>query len=150
MNTVSVNIDDYLSEDEKRSIARDAFRAACATKSKEDFDRILSNAGYALVKKEVDAAFDGHMVEIVKAKSIEVIGKLSDFTVFRKPDAWDREASKGFIHLQAAMSEAGPAIRARVNQIIENMAPEKIEDMIRHELAGAIIDRLTAKPQVTP
>lgn len=150
MNTISVNIDDYLSEDEKRSIARDSFRAACATKSKEDFERILSNAGYALVQKEVDAAFDGGMAEAVKAQALKVIERMSDFTVFKKPDAWDREASKGFVHLQAAMSEAGPAIRARVNQIIENMDPEKIEDMVRHELAGAIIDRLTAKPQVTP
>lgn len=150
MNTVVVNLDDYLSDEEKRQIARDAFREACAAKSVKDFERILDNAGYELVRKEVDAVFDGGMAEAVKARAIKVIEKLSDFTVFKKPDAWDREASKGFVHLQAAMSEAGPAIRARVNQIIETMPAEKIEDMIRYELAGAIIDKLTAKPQVQP
>lgn len=150
MNTVVVNLDDYLSDEEKRQIARDAFREVCAAKSAKDFERILDNAAYALVRQEVDAVFDGGMAELVKAKAVEVIKKLSDFTVFKKPDAWDREASKAYVHLQAAMSEAGPAIRARVNHIIESMDSEKIEDMIRYELAGAIIDKLTAKPQAQP
>lgn len=149
MATVEIDIDDYLSEDEKRSIARDAFRLACAAHTKKDFERILSNAGYALVEKEVDAVFDGGMAETVKTTAINVIGNLTAHTVFKRPSAWDTESSKAYVHLQRAMDEAFPAIKERVSEIIAAMTEDDLRYLIERQVGDAILAKLTATASPT-
>lgn len=142
---ITINLDDYLGHEEMVSLARDAFKAAAIRRADTDFERILSNAAYALVRKEVDAVFDGDMAAVVKNKSVEIIRKLSAFSVFTKPDAWQREPSKGWVHLQQAMDDAAPLIHARVQKIVCEMDEDKLRDMIESEVVGAIISKLTSK-----
>lgn len=140
---ITVNVFDYLTDADMRQIMIDEFRVVAAQKAREDFQRILDNAAYELVRKEVDAVFDGGMAEAVKTRAIAVIDKLSDFTVFRKPDAWDREASKGWVHLQAAMDEAKPLISARVQQIVAGLGEENLRYLVEEQIGPAIIAKLT-------
>ncbi|MCG2597359.1 hypothetical protein [Achromobacter insuavis] len=144
MSEITINIDDYLGEEEKRQIARDEFRAACARRSAADFERILSNAAYELVQKEVDAAFGGDMVEVVRTKAVEVINKLSDFTVFRRPDAFDREPSKGWTYLQEAIEAAKPAMAERVLAIIAEMDGDDLRGRLDGLIGDVIVSKLTA------
>ena len=148
-NEITVDLDDYLSNDDKVQLARDAFKAAAMRRSGEDFERILSNAAYSMVREEVNAAFDGDMVAVVKTRALDVINKLSAFTVFNKPDAWQREASKGWTHLQQAVDDAAPLIHARVQQIVSEMGEDRLRDMIESQIVAAIIGKLTAR-EVTP
>lgn len=145
MDAMMVDISDYLTDDDRRSIARDEFRKVCARRTEEDFQRILSNAAYDIVGKEVDAVFDEGMAAAVKAKAIKVIAGLSAFTVFRKPDAWDRAESKGWTHLQSAIDEARPLIAARVNQIVADMDEIDLRELVADQIGEAIIAKLTAK-----
>jgi hypothetical protein len=142
---ITIDLDDYLSHDEKVQLARDAFKAAAMRRSDQDFERILSNAAYELVGKEVDAVFDGGMANLVKEKAVSVIKSLSDFSVFRKPDAWHNEASKGWVHLQEAMDAAAPLIHSRVQQIVSEMDEDKLRDLIESEIVSAIVNKLTSK-----
>lgn len=144
MTEITINIDDYLSEDEKRQIARDEFRAACARRSAADFERILSNAAYDLVRKEVDDAFDGDMVDTVRAQAVKVINGLSSHTVFSPPNAWDRNASKGYTYLQEAVEAARPAMVERVLTIIDTMSAVDLRERIEDLVCDAIIGKLTA------
>lgn len=144
MSEITINIDDYLGEEEKRQIARDEFRAACARRSAADFERILSNAAYELVQKEVDAAFGGDMVEVVRTKAVEVINKLSDFTVFRRPDAFDREPSKGWTYPQEAIEAAKPAMAERVLAIIAEMDGDDLRGRLDGLIGDVIVSKLTA------
>lgn len=139
---VEIAISDYLSDSEMRQIAVDAFREVAATKAREDFQRILDNAAYELVRREVDTVFDGGMAETVKAKAIQVIAGLSAFTVFKKPDAWCRESSVAWTHLQAAMRDAQPAIEARVNEIIASMDHDDLSELISDQIGSAILNKL--------
>lgn len=143
-NEITVNIDDYLSHDEKAQIARDAFRSAAEMRSNADFERILSNASYHLVEKEVDAVFNGGMAALVRDKSVAIINNLSEFSVLRRPDAWGCEASKAWVHLQKAMDDAAPMIHARVQKIISDMSEEKLREMVEYEIVNAIVGKLTA------
>lgn len=139
-----IDLDDYVSEEEKKAIAIEEFRRIAGLKCAADFERILSNASYELVGKVVDQAFDGGMVETVKSKAIEVISTLSAFTVFKKPDAWDRGESKGWTHLQSAIDEAKPAIQARVNAIVADMSDDEFREIIASRISDAVIAKLAA------
>lgn len=142
MNTLELNLHDVLTEDQMRDIAADEFRRAVRAHAAADFERILSNAGYALVNREVDAAFDGKMAETVRTKAIEVIDGISAHTVFRAPSAWEPEPSIAYKHLQAAMQDAKPLVAARVHQIIEAMSEERLRDLIEATLTETIIAKL--------
>lgn len=144
MTDLTINIDDYLGEEEKGQIARQEFRAACARRCATDFERILSNAAYELVQKEVDAAFDGNMADVVRTKAVEVINKLSDFTVFRRPDAWDRESSKGWTYLQEAIEAAKPVMAERVLAIIAELDGDDLRGRLDGLIGDVIVSKLTA------
>ena len=148
MTELTINIDDYLSDDDKRQIARDEFRAACARRSTADFERILNNAAYELVQKEVDAAFDGNMAEVVRTKAVDVINKLSDYTVFRRPDTWDREASKGWTYLQEAIEAAKPVMAERVLSIIADLDGDDLRGRLDDLIGDVIVSKLTAPVKV--
>lgn len=139
---VEIDVDDYLSDRDKAAIARDAFRAVCDRTSRDDFERILSNAAYELVRKEVDAVFDGGMAATVKAKALHVIEHMPALTVFQRPNAWDREASKAWAHLQSAMDEAQPLIRARVDEVIAGISLDDMHDIVVDRVGVAIISKL--------
>ncbi|MBP5060408.1 hypothetical protein [Pseudomonas chlororaphis] len=143
-NQITLSIDDYLSEAEKKQIVADAFRAEAARHSQEDFERIISNSAYHLVSEAVDTHFDGGMVEVLTANAIKVINNLSSTTVFSPPNAWDRAASKGFEHLQAALDDLKPLIRGRVSELIASYDSAHMSEMIERQVGEAIIRKLTA------
>lgn len=138
------NVEQYLSEDEMKDIARQAFRESCAASCKENFERIISNSAYYLVGDIVDQNFDGRLVEVLKGKTIEVISKLSSATVFSPPNAWDREASKGWSQMQQALEELKPMIHQRVSDIIADYDQSALRDLIETQVGEAIIKKLTA------
>lgn len=142
---MNIDIVDYLSFEERQGIAREAFFRAASIKCQEDFERILSNAAYALVAEEVNKAFDGDMVNIVREKAVCIINNMSSYSVFKGPDAWDMEASVGWKHLQVVMSEAKPLINTRVQEIIDGLDDNYLRQMLEDSLLNIIVDKLQAK-----
>lgn len=142
MSEITVNVDDYITEEEKRDIAKSAFHAVCVQKAKDDFERILSNAGYDLVEREVNEAFDGNMRETVKKKAIEVINSLSHLSVFRPKNAWDKEETKGWAYLQSALDENRELIHDKVVEIIQGISSESIREILEERLLDALVDRI--------
>ena len=140
---MEINPDDYITDEQKREIVADAFRAQVARTVRADFERILSNASYELVYKEVDAAFDGKMASTVKEKAIEVVDGISASTVFRAPSAWEKGASIAYEHLQEAMRVAKPAIVARVQALVADLGEDRLREMIEQTISEAIIAKLT-------
>jgi len=142
MNEITIDIDYYLSDDEKRRIAMEAFREACQKKAAADFERILSNASYDLVHKEVDAAFNGDMISAVREKALKVISELGTYSVFRPGNPWDETQSKGWIYMQAALEAYKPQIHARVAEIIQGIDEVDVRDLLAQHLLDAIVARL--------
>ncbi|WP_313048091.1 hypothetical protein [Pseudomonas soli] len=144
MSELTINVDDYLSESDKRRIVIDAFSAAAAAHAQKDFERIISNSAYYLVGEIVDQHFDGNMVATLKDKAISVINNLSSSTVFSPPNAWDRAASKGFEHMQSALDGLKPMIHQRVHDLIARYNSEELRSLIEEQIGDAIIKKLTA------
>lgn len=144
MSELTINVDDYLSESDKRRIVTDAFSAEAAAHAQKDFERIISNSAYYLVGEIVDQHFDGNMVATLKDKAISVINNLSSSTVFSPPNAWDRAASKGFEHMQSALDELKPMIHQRVHDLIARYNSEELRSLIEEQIGDAIIKKLTS------
>lgn len=144
MSELTINVDDYLSESDKRRIVTDAFSAAAAAHAQKDFERIISNSAYYLVGEIVDQHFDGNMVATLKEKAISVINNLSSSTVFSPPNAWDRAASKGFEHMQSALDELKPLIHQRVHDLIARYNSDELCSLIEEQISEAIIAKLKA------
>ncbi len=142
MSTFELNIDSYLTEEDKRQICRDQFAEVARMKSQADFDRIITNSAYSIVSDEVDKLFDGKMQEFLVERVEKVVKELSAFTVFKKPDSWDKASSKGYDILQQAVEDAGPLILSRVVGLIESMSDEDLAYRVQEPLVAAIMEKL--------
>lgn len=142
MNSITLDINDYLSEEDKRQICREQFVAVARVKCQEDFERIMKNASYGIVRDEVDKLFDGNMEVFLKQQIEKVVAGLSAFTVFNGPDAWDKTASKGWHILQDAVQEAAPLIHQRVAKLVTDMEDGDLAYRIQDLLVGAIMEKL--------
>lgn len=143
-NKTTFNVSDYLDESDMKQIATEEFRSVCAKSSKENFERIISNSAYHLVGELVDQHFDGELIETLKVNAIKVVNSLSSSTVFSPPNAWDRQASKGFEHMQSALDELKPEIHVRVKQVIASYSSEDLRELIESQVSAAIMAKLAS------
>lgn len=93
---MEIEINDYISEDEKRQIVIEAFTEQCRNRSAEDFERIISNSAYNVVWQAVDKCLDDNATEMLSEKVVKIIHELSFFSVFQRPDAWDRVDNQAY------------------------------------------------------
>lgn len=142
-NAIEIDLNDYITEDERKEMARDVFKAACARQTQAEFERILSKSAYHMVGDLVDQHFEGSMVEVLKGNAIKVINSLSSHTVFSPPSAWDRSSSKGFDHLQSLLDEQKPLIAKRLTDLISTLDGDYLREMIERQVGDAIIAKLT-------
>jgi hypothetical protein len=113
---MELNIADYLPDSELKDIIIEEIRSQIS----KDAERILNNAAYHVVFKAVDEALDHQTQEIIQNKVVEIINKLSEFSVFRKADAWSKEDSVAYKELQLAMLANTDLIHQKVKAVIEN------------------------------
>lgn len=146
MDIIEVNLDDYLSEDEKKSIAKQAFYDKCANKFMKDHERLFSNAAYGVVAEMVNKEMDNDVSTIIKNKAISIIQDMSSYSIFKAPDAWEREASKGFTILQKALDESAHLIQARVEAIIGDLESAYMTERLNELMYEVVHDRLIGKP----
>lgn len=142
MSTFELDIDQYLTEEEKKRICSEQFAQVARLKCQSDFERIISNSAYMIVRDEVDKLFDGKMQEFLIERIEKVVKELSAFTVFNGPDAWDKTSSKGYDLLQQAVQDAKPLIVSRVIGLIEGMSQDDLAYRVQEPLVAAIMEKL--------
>ncbi len=118
---MEINVEDYLDRDEIKDIIKNQIRYIV----ERDAERLLTNSAYYVVFKAVDEALDNSAKEFIKAKAIAVINDLSEYCVFRKKDAWEKEDSIAYQILQEAMNENKDLIKQKVREAIENRDYER-------------------------
>jgi len=136
------NMEDYLTEDEKKRIAEDAFCSMCISKFKDDAERIFSNAAFDCVSKmcEID---NEDVKEKLAKKTIEIIDGLSSFTFFQKPDAWGRDGNSNYHLLKYIVEENKHKIESKLDSVIDNMnLPSDFEIDINYKIEEMVMARL--------
>ena len=141
MNKLEINIDQYLSEQDKHNIAREWFRDTLAAKYRENPERIISNAAYYIISQECDKItpdFEDLLVENVK----KVITQLSAHTVFNKPDAWDRDGNSSYHLLKGIVASKKERLENKVDKIIDELNPTITDIDVDYEIRQMILKRL--------
>lgn len=147
---VEININDYLSEEDKIEIAKEEFRNAIRSAVVVDKERILSNCAYGVVQKLVDEHFNEDINTILTAKVVDIIKDMSAYNVFKAKDAWGKDESKGWTYLQAAIDNNKSLIDTRVKEIVEDFLTTEgrevmIEEIAQDAVYRVITDRLIGK-----
>lgn len=148
MSTVEINLDDYLSEQEKKDIAIEVFRGHCLEKFQKDSERIFSNAAYTTVAKLVDEQIEregGNLDQIIRDKAIQIIGKLSEHSVFKRADHWEKEESAAYKFLQKAVDDNAGLINTRVIELFKAIDQDDLAMRVADLTYRVIEDRLIGK-----
>jgi len=142
---MEIDINQYLSEEDKRRIAEEEYRNAMRSWVVVDKERILSNAAYTVVQKLVDEQFGEDMNKILVDKTVEIIKNLSSHSVFKRKDAWDKDESKGYKYLQEAVDNNKDLIEAKVAEIIESLDASQFHYKLEELMYQVVENRLLGK-----
>ena len=135
------NIEDYLTDEEKKDIAKQVWKEKLSAKFEKDQERIISNAVYEIVSTmcdEVVPNFNSLLVEKVKG----VITTLTAHTVFNKPDAWGRDGNSSYHLLKSIVASKRERINNKVDNIIDNLNPPLTDIDIDYEIRQMLLKRL--------
>lgn len=148
MMNVTIDITDYLDEDEMREIAREQF-ARVVRESVADrlyYGKVydfIGNLAYEVVWPAVDEKIGCDAREAIAERIPKVIEDLSEYSVFRKADKYlKREDSVAQVILDEVVRENRPLIERRVTEIIEGLSDYRIKDEIRAAIDETVSDWL--------
>lgn len=143
---MELKIEDYLSEEEIKEIAKEEVtRQVRQAIRKDDLDRIISNSAYNFIWKAVDEQIDENLIDIIKEKTIKIINELSSYCIFRQRDAWQNEDSKAYTYVQQAIEDNKEVIFNRVKESMMNINTEVIMDRLNDLIYQVIEDKLCGK-----
>ena len=139
---MEINITEYLSDNEIREIAAGEIRKSVELymRDENNFKRIITNAAYDMVWGKVDEVGGETVEDYLPAKVKEIIEKMTVFNIFKKPDAWSREANAGYQILERCLLENKPLIAEKVVQAI-NTAPKGYLRGVSKDAFEKIIER---------
>ncbi len=138
MSTLEINIDDYITEEEKKEITKEAFQQACFMhfKDEDSVKRIISNSAYDIVYKLVDEQFHFGLDLTLEANIVQIINKMDWFHLFKKPDAWSRESNSAYQILEKALLDNKELIERNVKEHL----PEATMKALKADLKEYIQD----------
>lgn len=148
--TIKVNIDDFLSEEEKKEIAINTFRDAIKnTMFKGDrsdivkdseIQRIVGNVAHTIVFEEVQKYIPDFKDQIVKKVRKCITEDSLSYQVFRKKDAWEKEQSLAQDYIYQTVREQEQEFKDRIKNEMANfdLKPQLNDEVVKYfeELAG--------------
>ncbi|MDH4127661.1 MAG: hypothetical protein OEV44_02825 [Spirochaetota bacterium] len=114
---IEINIDDFLSYDEKKQLCIDYVKETLRG-DRTQKERVLGNMAYSAAFSIFDSALTPEMLEQVRGKVKEVISNASEFGIFRKKDAWGQEDSAAYLEVKKAVEENKHLIAPLVKKAI--------------------------------
>jgi hypothetical protein len=126
-NQLVLNVDDYLTFEEKRSIVKDLFTEQVSELlSKEsNITRIISNISHEIVFNEVQKFIPNYEEQI----KINVQNTLREnnlnYYIFKRKDAWDKDESLAIKYLNETVNANKELIQSKIKDCIENYNYEK-------------------------
>lgn len=128
---VSLRIEDYLTEGQMSDIAIEEWRRICREACNGHQERIISNVAHDVVVTMVAEALGETALEQIRAKAVSVIENLTEFTVFKRPDAWDRGPSPAYAVLMEAVKANRELVDKKVGQCIGQLSKRDALEIIK-------------------
>lgn len=130
MTQIEIDINEYLTESEKKELVIEAFKEQVkrelfksqngTIQSDSEVQRIIGNITGQIVMNEVQK-YIPECEEMIKAKTIEALSK-DDYTyyVFKKKDIWDKEESLAVTYMNETIKSCKETFQKRIKETIEN------------------------------
>lgn len=135
---MEIDINKYLTEEEIKNIVADEVRSIVQSflkvQDKNSIERIISNSAYGVIWGAVDKVYDGEVDTLLKNKVIEIINNMTEFNVFRKPNAWDRSVNTPYDVLCNSVRQH--------SQQLDEIVKDKINTISKSEvcnIAGEVV-----------
>ena len=147
MDNITINISEYLPEAEIAQIARDEVAASIQRALKEEghAHRIISNSCYEMVWEKVDEAMDGKLKESMVQQVTKIVNDLTGFTVFRKPDAWNREPNNMYKFLCECLEGNKELIREKVKEAVDSQVHDAAMRELKTDVQELVYDIINKK-----
>jgi len=139
---VDVNINDYLSEEDKKEIAIDVFRQQVkkelfnsndgTVQADSEVQRIIGNITHEVVFTEVQKYIPDAKEQII-GKVKKALAKDLNYEVFRKKDAWDKEESLAITYIKEEVKANEEVFKTRIKDTIANY---DLEPTLNEEVAN--------------
>jgi hypothetical protein len=141
---LELNMEDLLSKEEMVEIAKSTFKTACFTHLaiEDNIKRIISNCAYDIVYKQVDNIVGEKLDEMLTSKVADIISNLSEYSIFKKPDAWDRSTNHMYNVLQKACMDNVGVVKKVVNDNMELETLKYLKLNLGDIVKDAIMERL--------
>lgn len=137
-----IEIDDYLSENEKKELAKDVFNEMCrnyfrCTDNPEaELLRIAGNSAYIITVDYLNKLYDRNIEEIIKEKIIEILNddKKISYELFRKSYGYGSNG-KGLDLVEKYLSENKELVREKVIEAINSF---EYSETVAHEVCSQV------------
>ena len=139
---MNVNINDYLSEEDKKAIAIDVFRQQVknelfngndgTVQADNEVQRIIGNITHEVVFTEVQKYIPDVKEQII-SKVKRVLAKDLNYEVFRKKDAWGKEDSLAITYIKEEVKANEEVFKTRIKDMIANY---DLEPTLNEEVAN--------------
>lgn len=138
--TLKLDIEDYLSEDEIKTLLKTALSEAAKShiQKEEDLKRFITNSAYGIVSSLCDTVLDTSLTTKLKEKVLTIIENLSTFVVFKKPDAWDREPNNMYVFLQQIIQSHKSLIQKIVKENVKSSTLALLKTELQETLYESI------------
>ena len=146
---MEIKFEDYLSEDERKQIVANIFMAKCQQAFDKGAERIFTNAAYESVFKIMNQSHNGEVAEKIAEKTGKVIDGLSDYLVFRRKDAWEKDESEGYRALNAAIHAHKQRLSDKIASIIDELDESNIKEILIDEARELLDYKLFGKTKDT-
>jgi hypothetical protein len=138
----TINLDDYITEEEKKQIAIDLFKNEVLAEIRKAPERIFSNAAYHVVFQMVNDSIDGDTAEIIRAKAVQIIDGLSEQAVFRKADAWHNKESEAYRILNATVIKNQEVLERKIVEHLECFDSGRLKQSVGEAVKDIVSERL--------
>ena len=149
--TITIDINDYLSESEKKQYVIEAFKETIKRGMFDDKDgiqldreiqRVIGNISHSIVMDEVQK-YIPNCEELIKQKVLKIITEDSfSYQVFKKKDAWENQESLAITYMNETIRANKELFQKRIKETIENYDLSKdIAEQISNEF-GQMADTI--------
>lgn len=144
---ITINIEDYITPSEIKSIAMDEIRHIIHRQYNNDereIGRLITNVGYDFIFKAVSDAIN----EDAKEKITNTVKKLLEddshirYVLWRRKDIWDKSESPAISILDEAIKDNRELINEKVKETIKNYEFADVKTHIYEALDNIIYDKL--------
>lgn len=155
---IKININDYLSEEDKIKIAEEVFKETIRNgiieelksdnkRQMANYERVIGNAVHHYLQDEIDAIVGTDTKALISKRVIETVEKLDyNYSLFRPKSYWEAEDSPAQAVVKDTIKELTPQMKEvlskKMMENIEGLEVEQMLDVIREIFYEIIQDRL--------